>query len=49
MDSILNWVKFKAQNELKKKSAAKSSKLKGEQCYGNGILFFLQTTNINYF
>ncbi|XP_076821820.1 DNA topoisomerase 2-alpha-like [Clavelina lepadiformis] len=29
VDSIMNWVKFKAQSQLQKKSAGKSNKLKG--------------------
>ena len=33
----MNWVKFKAQNELKKKSAGKSSKLKGKNITFNMI------------
>jgi len=30
VENIMNWVKFKAKSELNKKSAAKSSKLKGK-------------------
>ena len=31
IDSIMNWVKFKAQTQLNAKSATKTSKLKGKK------------------